>query len=214
MKTSSPSALPLISPSSSLGALCYRCQSLLTPVCPSLSSRCPVSFSAGWSRLFFWRLVYGGKEYPAAPGRLRSYSSSQRTWQPPSLWCRVEPRGKSKIFQFSLFFLNFTSDGWSILCAPANSTCFGPCALTLCNFCSDVIRGYVPIQDSRSKCFIECNVFPNQTRLELSEKTSQNLRKGNSVRENQTCKIYLICCYISISTVQYNTNVITSVWHM
>lgn len=59
MKTPMSSAPPLISSSFSLSALCHRCHSFPTPVCPSLLSHCPISLSVGWDCLFLEVCLWG-----------------------------------------------------------------------------------------------------------------------------------------------------------
>lgn len=104
----------------------------------ALPSCLPVPSPSLWGgTVCFWRFVYGGRNILLlqADSSLSAHHTEHDS--PPSLWCWDElflmsPWGV-KIFCFSLSSLNLTSDGRSILCAPENSACFGPCTQTLCN---------------------------------------------------------------------------------
>lgn len=88
MKT--PMSSALISSSSSLSGLCHSYHSSLTPVCPSLLSHRPISFSVGRNCLFFGGLFIGGRNTPLfqAASSLSAHHAEHDS--PPSLWCRDE----------------------------------------------------------------------------------------------------------------------------
>lgn len=161
MKT--PSSPALISSSFSLSGLCHRYHSFLTPVCPSLLSHRPISFSVGRNCLFFGGLFMGGKNTPLfqAASSLSAHHAEHDS--PPSLWCWDElyllsPRGV-KFFCLVLSFLNFifqTADQYRVRkqtlpaldCVHKQCVLLQPCGL-----------GHVPRQSRWNDCFSECRDF-------------------------------------------------------
>lgn len=117
---------PLISSSFSLTGPCHRCHSSLTPVCPSLSSHCPISFSAGWNCLFFGGLFMGGRNtlLLQAASSLSAHHTEHDS--PPFLWCwdellRPSPWGvKIFLLRSLLLELHFkTADRYCVRELPA-----------------------------------------------------------------------------------------------
>lgn len=80
------SQLVLFSSSMSHSALCHRYQSFLTPVCPSLLSHCPISFSVGRNCLFL-EVCFCGWNTPPLQAASSLSAHHKKHDSPPSVWC-------------------------------------------------------------------------------------------------------------------------------
>lgn len=113
MKTPLSSAHSLISSSFSLSALCHRCHSFLTPVCPSLLSHCPISFSVGWNCLFLEVCLWGEGiprcSRPPLVFQLITQNMTALLLFGAEMSCFSCPHGESKFSASLSPFLNFTS---------------------------------------------------------------------------------------------------------
>lgn len=139
MKTPMSSAPLLISSGFSLSALCHRCHSFLTPVCPSLLSDCPISLSVGWNCLFLEVCLWGeGIPRCSRPPLVFQLITQNMTalllFGAEMRSCFSHPHGESKSSASLSPSWTSLQDSGSILCARANTTCSGPCTQTLCNF--------------------------------------------------------------------------------
>lgn len=111
-------------------ALCHRCQSFLTPVCPLFLSSCPNSLSVGWNRLLLEVCLWGDGICRCSRPHLVFQPITRNMTALPALWWwdalfLLSPWG---VRIFALLSPSWTSfqDSRSILWERANTTCSGP----------------------------------------------------------------------------------------